>query len=244
MKLLFALPLALVACTTLAAEPLLIAYRDKPPYSTEDNGQAIGILIDKSRAIFREAGLEVRYLVMPQKRVVAELEANKRPLCSPGWYHLPAREAIGSFSLAIHQDKPQIVLASAKAAPAARAHASVKALLQDRQLRLAVVDGVSYGAELDAMIKAMPEPPMHVPVSPLQLGRMIAAHRADYMLMDQDDFEYLDRSQELSGSGIQTLHFADMPPGLARHFWCSKAVMPAVLRRINDAIHKLGYDAP
>ncbi len=239
---LLALPLFALAGAAAADEPLRIAYRDKPPYSTEENGQAKGILIDKSRTIFKEAGIEVEFIAMPQKRITTELAANQRPLCSPSWYRLPEREAIGPFTLAIHQDKPQVVLASAKAAPAVRAHAGVKALLRDRRMKLAVVDGVSYGGELDTLINKLHGAPMRVTVTVLQLARMIAAHRADYMLMDQADFDYLDRSQELSGSGIKTIHFADMPASLPRHFWCSKAVTPAVLKRIDDAIRKLGYD--
>jgi len=231
-----------VCAATAGAESLTIAYRDKPPYSWAEDGQIKGILIDKSRAIFQEAGIEVDFISMPQKRITTELAVNQRPVCSPGWYRLPERETVGPFSLAIHQDKPQIVLASGKAAPAVRAHGGVKALLQDTRLKFAMVDGVSYGGELDALIKTLPEPPMRVTVTSLQLGRMIAAQRADYMLMDQEDYEYLDRSKELSGSGIQTIQFADMPPGLARYLWCSKAVTPPMLKRINDAIRKLGYD--
>ena len=242
-KWLLASGLFALAGAALADEPLTIAYREKPPYSTDENGQAKGILIDKSRAIFKEADIEVEFIAMPQKRITTELAANQRPLCSPSWYRLPEREAIGPFTLAIHQDKPQVVLASAKAAPAVSAHAGVKALLADRRMKLAVVDGVSYGPELDALVnKKLHEPPMRVTVTVLQLARMIAAHRADYMLMDQADFDYLDRSQELSGSGIKTIHFADMPASLPRHFWCSKSVAPPLLKRIDDAIRKLGYD--
>ena len=245
MKWLRVLPLLAVAgMAAAAAEPLTIAYRDKPPYSTEENGQPKGILIDKSLAIFKEAGIEIEFVAMPQKRITTELEANQRPMCSPGWYRLPEREAIGPFTLVIHQDKPQVVLASAKAAPAVRAHAGVKALLKDHRMKLAIVDGVSYGGELDGLIKKLHESPMRVTVTVLQLARMIAAHRADYMLIDQEDFDYLDRSQELSGSGIKTIRFADMPASLPRHFWCSKAVTPQVLRRIDDAIRRLGYDKP
>jgi uncharacterized protein (TIGR02285 family) len=236
--------LGLLACAPAwATEPLAIIYRDKAPYSSEENGQPKGILIDKVRAISQQAGIEVRYLVMPQKRITSELEVNQRPVCTPGWYKLPEREAIGLFTLPIHHDRPQVVLAAPQAAAAVRAHAGVKTLLRDKQLKLAMVDGVSYGAEIDEIVKTLPQAPMKVTVTALQLARMIAAHRADYMLIDQEDFEYLDRSKELSGSGIEILHFDDMPPGLARYLWCSKAVTPALLKRIDDAIHKLGYDA-
>lgn len=219
-----------------AAEVLTIAYRDKPPYSMEVDGEPQGLLIDKSRAISQAAGIPVRFVVMPQKRITNELAANKSLICSPGWYRLPAREAIGPFSASIHRDKPQMVLAAEASAPAVRVHPSLKSLMQDSTLKLATVDGVSYGSELDAAIGAMPRPPMRVTVTVQQLSRMIAAQRADYMFVDQEDFSQMDPG------GLRTVSFNDMPAGLTRHFWCTARVKGTLLQRIDAAIRRLGYD--
>ena len=234
-----ALPIATLLAMTSpvrAAEVLTIAYRDKPPYSTEIDGKPQGLLIDKSRAIFKAAGIPIRFVVMPQKRIATELAANKSLMCSPGWYRLPEREAVGSFSTWIHRDKPQIVLAGDASVAAVRAHASLKALMQDATLKLAVVDGVSYGGELDAAMNTMPRPAMRVTVTVQQLSRMIAAQRADYMFVDQEDFAHLDPS------GLRPLVFNDLPAGMTRHLWCSTRVKGPLLQRIDAAIRRLGYD--
>jgi len=228
--------LLVLAGSARAAEVLTIAYRDKPPYSTEVDGKPQGLLIDKSRAIFKAAGIPIHFVVMPQKRITTELAANTRPMCSPGWYRLPEREAIGPFTSSIHRDKPQMVLAAEASAAAVRNHPSLKALMQDTTLKLAAVDGVSYGSELDAAIKTMPRPAMRVTVTVQQLSRMIAAQRADYMFVDQEDYSKLDPG------GLRLMTFADMPAGLTRHFWCSAKVKGALLRRIDAAIRQLGYD--
>ncbi|XHS79755.1 substrate-binding periplasmic protein [Burkholderiaceae bacterium UC74_6] len=238
------LPFALSFATLLAqagparaAEILTIAYRDKPPYSTEIDGKPQGLLIDKSLAIFKAAGIPVHFVVMPQKRITTELAANTSLICSPGWYRLPEREAVGPFSVAIHRDKPQMVLAAESLAQAVRAHPSLKALMQDPSLKLGAVDGVSYGGELDAAINTMARPPMRVTVTVQQLSRMIAAQRADYMFVDQEDFAHFD-----DPSGLRLVSFPDNPAGLTRHFWCSSRVKGSMLQRIDAAIHRLGYD--
>jgi len=202
-----------------------------------------GILIDESAAIFREAGISFQFAELPLKRIVNDLEANQEPICSPGWYKLPERERIGRFSLPILRDRPRVVLAAAQAAPAVRAHATLQSLTQDPQLTMAVIDGVSMGAELDAMIARMPHKPVVATVTALHLPKMVIAGRADYMLIDQADFDYLNSKSEIGDNGLELIRFADMPPGLPRYLWCSRAVSPALVERLNIAIHKLGFDS-
>jgi uncharacterized protein (TIGR02285 family) len=234
--------LLIAASATQAASPVLIAYRDKPPLNSTENGKPVGLLIDKTRAIFKRAGLVIYFEEMPSKRIALELQKNTRPICSPGWYKLPEREVFANFSHAFHRDRPQIVLASGSSAAAVSAHRSIEALTADSRLQLAVVDEISYGQDLDARIKRMQRAPLRATVTALQLSKMVAAQRADYMFMDQDDLEYLDRNGEISGSGLKPIQFTDMPPGLFRHLWCSKRVDAAMLNRINAAIDQLGFD--
>ena len=230
-----------LAAPSLAAEPVLIAYRDKPPYTWTDHGKPAGQLLDKTVAAFARAGVPLRFEEMPSKRIAMELLNNSGPVCSPGWYKLPERESLANFTRPIYRDPPQVVLASTAAAARIRAHRSVKSLLNDRALRLAVVDEISYGPELDAMIKHIPRKPLGATVTSLQLSKMVAAERADYMLIDQDDLDYLRASNDFAG--LEPIHFADMPKGLFRYLWCSKQVDAATLGRIDNAISQLGYDS-
>ncbi|MDN3921199.1 substrate-binding periplasmic protein [Roseateles violae] len=222
--------------------PLLIEYRDKPPYSYTEHGQPAGLLIDKTQAICKRAGLACRFSEVPLKRILQNLQGDERPLCSPGWYKLPEREAYARFSAAMHQDRPHLVLAAAGAAPAVRAHAQIASLVRDERLLLGVVDGVSYGPELDRTIAQMARPPLRATVTALQLSKMLGAERADYMFIDQEDLDYLNRHGEISARGVRAIKFPDAPPGLFRYFMCSKRVDKAVLARLDEAIRRLGYD--
>ncbi len=223
--------------------PLLLLYRDKPPYSYTEDRLPKGLLIEQSRAVFAAAGLAIHMEEAPLKRIQLELQANERPVCSPGWYRLPERELYARFSLPMSQDLPHVVLVGPRSADAVRAHRSLASLLSDGQLRMAVVDGISYGSELDGFIKRQAPAPLRATVTPVQLTRMLAAGRADYMFMDREDYLWLNRQGEVSKQ-LGALSFPDMPAGLQRHMMCSKKTPDAVMQAIDAAIRSLGMPKP
>ncbi|WP_269531084.1 ABC transporter substrate-binding protein [Chitinimonas sp. BJYL2] len=228
--------LPLLIGTAVLAEPIEVAYRDKPPYSYTENGQPKGFLLERTIAIFKRAGIEARYLEVPVKRITTDIQANQRPICSPSWYKLPEREAYARFSLPIHQDKPHVVLASPKARAAVSRHKLLSSLFADASLQLGVVEGVSYGQALDTAIAQTAKPPMRSTVTPLQLARMVAHGRADYMLIDQEDLSYLQSHSALNTLKLVKLAFPDMPAGLKRYIMCSQQVDPATLNQLDEAI--------
>jgi hypothetical protein len=132
-------------------------------------------------------------------------------MCTPGWYKLPEREVYARFSIPIHQDPPHVVLAAPHAIAAVRSHKTLNSLLADPNLVMGVVDGLSYGPELDARIAALPRPAMRSGVPPLQMAKLIANRRADYMMIDQDDLSVLEQNHEVSHLGIVRVDFPDPP---------------------------------
>lgn len=235
--------LVALLCTLLAggvcAQTILVQYRDKPPYSHTENGQPTGFLLKRTMDIFRVAQIEASYVETPARRITQDIQADQQPICSPSWYKLPEREKFARFSLPIHQDKPHVILAHGQAAKAIRARRKLVDLFADTSLSLGVLDGVSYGPELDRAIAALPRPPIRAVLTPLQLAKMVAAQRADYMLIDQEDLSWLRQSSEFSGLDLQRIDFADMPPGLLRYLMCSRQVEPKQMERLNQAIRQL-----
>jgi uncharacterized protein (TIGR02285 family) len=246
LPLLAALSCAAQALPARAAPPvaIIIEYRDKPPYSYTARGRPAGLLIDKTAAILRRAGLSYQFSEVPVKRIVQDLQTSPRPTCTPGWYKLPEREAYAQFTLTMHQDRPQVVLAAAGSAAAVGAHHDLKSLLRDPKLQLAVVDGVSYGPELDRQIAERPRAPLRATVTVMRMSKMLDAGRADFMFIDEEDLRWLDRNQALSRQGVKRVSFADAPAGLPRHLMCSKNMPAEILTRINTAIRQLGLDGP
>lgn len=221
------------------AEPLVIEYRDKPPHSYTQDGQPTGLLIERATQILRHAGVEARFAEVPIRRTLLNLKTSETAMCTVGLYKLPERAAYSRFSLPIFRDRPHVVLAHESVAARIRAEPSLKALFADAQLTVGMLDGVSYGPELDQALATAANPAGHAQRTPLQLARMVAAQRVDYMLIDDADYGWLRRDPQFANAALARIEFADMPQGELRYFACSRKVPRQTLQRINRAIRAL-----
>lgn len=219
------------------AESLLMVYTDKPPYSFLDKGVEKGFLLERTRRVLSRAGIESKFREMPPKRILLEIQNNEQAICSFGWYKLAEREKYAFFSAPLHQDRPQAVLAGRRSAAAVQRHATLKQLMADGTLILATADGFSYGQELDSMIAVFPGRIDRTVQTELQVARKIAAKRADFMFIDQEDYDYLIASDaDFRSNDLVRIEYPDMPPGLKRYILCSQKVGADVMRRINASI--------
>lgn len=222
------------------AQDLTMVFRDKPPYSYVDQGVQRGFLLERTQRILEQAGLRARFIDMPPKRIFLEIQNNAHAVCSFGWYKIPEREKYARFSQPIHQDKPHVVLAGPRSADDVKKHRSLKSLLDESGLTLAVVDGVSYGPELDALIGKFPGKVDRSLVSPIQVAKKVALKRADFMFIDQEDYDYLMATNpEFKAEGLVRIDYPDLPPGLKRYILCSQQVSEETMGRIDTAIGKL-----
>ena len=221
----------------MAKEPdLVVLYRDKPPYFYTQNGRPAGFLLERTMDILKRAGLRATYEETPLKRITMQIQSSPTPVCSPGWYKLPEREAYAQFSIAIHEDKPHLVLAGAHVADQMRATKSLREVFANPNLKIGKVSGISYGTVLDTMIGSAAQEAMDSTVTPLGLAKMIKAKRADYMLIDEEDYKYLNARGDVDAEGLVPVRFSDMPPGLKRYIMCSKSVSPQTMAKLDRAI--------
>ena len=219
------------------AGDLLMFYADKPPYSFLDKGVEKGFLLERTRRVLSRAGIDSRFREMPPKRIFLEIQSNEQAVCSLGWYKLAEREKYALFSVPLHQDRPQAVLAGPRSVAAVRRHATLKQLMSDKTLILATAEGFSYGREVDSMIAAFPGRIDRTVQSELQVARKIAAQRADFMFIDQEDYDYLIESNaDFRGNDLVRIEYPDMPPGLKRYILCSQKVGADMMRRIDASI--------
>ncbi|XLZ70973.1 transporter substrate-binding domain-containing protein [Massilia sp. SR12] len=226
------------ALPAFAAPPLTVSWREKAPYYYFEDGIAKGFMLERAKQVFAAAGVPARFVSEPQKRIWANFNHGVKNYCSISWYRLPEREAVAQFSIAVHTDQPHAVLAVPAALARVRAHPNLKSLLADKSLTLAVIDGVSYGPELDPMIAASENHVMRRTVETSAMFRMLAAGRADFLFVDREDWGYL-RQKFPELQSLVLSEFADMPPGLKRHFVCSRDVPVATMERLNRAIAAL-----
>ena len=232
----------MLACSATAAAaqtPLIIEYRDKPPYSYTEGGKPAGFLMERTFRLLVRAGIDARYAEVPIRRTLQHLQANQSALCSPGLYKNPEREAFARFSLPIHRDKPQVVLAHDSVAARIRAMPRVAQLFADASLQPGLLEGVSYGQQLDRYLANAARTPVRAQLAPLQLARMVAARRVDYMLIDEEDLGWLRRDPEFTHLPLTRVEFADIPRGELRYLACSRQVTPQTMERLDQAIRSL-----
>lgn len=218
---------------------IAVQYRDKPPYSYTKDAKPAGFLLERTVEIFKRANLTAIFEEAPVKRITQNVQMNANAVCSPGWYKLPERELFALFSLPIHEDRPHLVLVGAHAMDKARTAKSLKELFANPELKLGKVSGASYGGELDSMISATTQTVMDSTVTPLGMAKMIKFKRADYMLIDEEDYSFLNQQGEVDAADVKPLRYADMPPGLKRYIMCSKSVGADAMERINMAIRQM-----
>jgi len=233
----------LFASVASAQAALSIEYRDKPPYTYTEGGKPVGFLMERTARLLKRAGIEGRYTEVPIRRTLMNLQANSSPMCSPGLYKIPEREAFARFSLPIHRDKPHVVLANTAAAAQIRALPRISMLFAAPSLQPGLLDGVSYGQQLDQMLAGAARPALRAQLTPLQLARMVGARRADYMLIDEEDLAWLRKDPEFTPLPLVRIEFVDMPRGQLRYLACSQQVTPQTMERLNQAIRDLVPEA-
>ncbi len=241
---LFALLAALCVDTAMARQaPLAIEYRDKPPYSYTEAGRPAGFLMERTMRLLKRAGIEAHYAEVPVRRTLLNLQGNQTAMCSPGLYKIPEREAYARFSLPIHRDRPHVVLAHGGVATQIRAMPRLTQLFSDPALQPGLLEGVSYGQQLDQLLTTTARPAIRAQLTPLQLARMVGMKRVDYMLIDEEDLAWLRRDPDFSQLPLVRIEFTDMPRGQLRYLACSQQVPAQVLDRLNQAIRELVPEA-
>ncbi|KIF80215.1 substrate-binding periplasmic protein [Noviherbaspirillum autotrophicum] len=229
---------ALSSAAPAPAAPITVAWRDKAPYHYMENGVEQGFLLKRARQVFDSADVPSQFVEEPAKRIWSNFAGGASSYCSIGWYKLPEREALVQFSEPFHTDRPHTLLVAPDALKQVRSHGSLASLLTDRGLTLGVVDGVSYGPQLDGMIRATQNQVDRKTVSPALMTRSVAAGRVSFMFIDRDDYEYVRERDDAMRAAVQ-IDFPDMPRGLNRYIVCSKDVPHEVMARLNRAIEKL-----
>ncbi|MFZ6767910.1 hypothetical protein ACO0LM_12590 [Undibacterium sp. Di26W] len=224
--------------TVAAEDPITVAWRIKPPHQYIENGVEKGILLDRAKQVFSVAHIPVNFVEEPAKRIWSNFSGGSKNYCSFGWYRIPERESLVQFSDIFHTDPPHTLLVSPAAIKQVSAHRSLASLMADRSLTLGVVDAVSYGPELDAMIKSSKNRIERSTTLPMIMARMVGANRASYMLIDREDWEYL-KDKEDSLHQTTQMDLAGMPAGLHRYIVCSKDLPPEQMQKINAGIQKV-----
>ena len=163
------------------------------------------------------------------------MKDNKGLDCLVGHFRNPEREGYAKFTEPIFQDEPRIAL-TASVNTVLKDGNSVEAVLANKEQVLLVKQSYSYGQVLDSLIEKYQPSRQSVAVENLQMLRMIAAKRADYMFITP-----LEASTAITEAGLakelfKMVKLENMPKGDLRYILCSKSVSDETIEKLNAAI--------
>lgn len=231
------LGLMLILARPVAANHVLLTYIEKPPlYYTNTEGQPAGTLLEQVRKAWPEETLQLE--ARSPQRALEEIRANKGPVCSIGWFKTPERQAFAVYSVPIARESASLVVVRTVQRNSLVSKASLADLLADKQVRIGVVAGFSYGTELDQLLQPL-QPRIDAAPDTATNLRKLAGWRVDAVLADAKDFEYYLQEAKIRPEDVMALSFPDMPQGELRYLMCSKKTSPAQLQKINTAMRPL-----
>ena len=229
---------ALAPASARAEEPIRVYYMERPPYYVTNDGQATGLLNAIARAVFDDARVAYQFSVLPPKRILEEIARPEARVCSVGWFSSPERETYARFSRPIYRNLPMLPLVRSDLAASLRGR-SLRDILADQGLVLGVLDGFSYGFELDGLIGSLATGRYSFAGTQNQLVRMLAAGRIDYILISPEEVAHLLADAGLQDGQLVLVEATHALAGNVRHLMCSRGVGDDVMKRLDTSITRL-----
>jgi len=226
----------MVAPIRCSAQALDVLYFDYPPYYlTLPDGEAGGFLVERARAVFKQAGVTPRFLFVPPKRILAEIQSG-RPVASLGWFKTPEREVYARFSHPFYINRPYEIMFLRERDERFRGCSSFAQMMESGRFTLGRVEGFSDGQYVDAVVSKFAERVVLVAVDSVRLLRMLDAGRFDFMLVPPEEVDALLLAAGMTRERFEFKTLEDIPQGNVRHIMYSKSVAEGLIRRIDDAI--------
>lgn len=224
----------LIPAMSLAQEPLVVYYNERPPYlMTTPDGGVRGLTADPAAAAFLGAGLPLHWMRAPSNRQLALLkEGGQR--CAVGWFKNAERESYAKFSRPIYRDLPLVAIVRDDFV--LRGGVTLEQLVAMPGLSVLVKEKYSYGGYVDeSLAKARPTRISTTAESAAMMA-MIGAYRADLMFLAGEEADYLLHLAELRDKHLRIMRLLDVPTGERRHIMCSKDVSDDIMRRLDQEI--------
>lgn len=219
--------------------PLTVSYFERPPYYFTSRGRAAGFLVELSRKIFKEAGIEVTFISLPPARIIKAIKHSKAPHCSIGWFKKPEREKFAKFSLPIYQNQPLVLLTSQKLKERFLPYETLDQVFSDRTLIMGQMSSFSYGSYVDELLTRVPPKSQTIAKCQSTLIKLINKGRISYMLAAPEEIPTLIISATLKHLDFYSHNLKDIPQGNIRYLIFSQAVSDEVVAKVNLAIEKL-----
>lgn len=220
-----------------AEDSLVVYLEDRAPFSSLDaDGKVAGLVATPAENAFRLAGIAHDWMNVPYKRQLMQLQANVEPACGIGFFKTQERERVAKFTNAIYRDGPTVILANQGFRP--REKSKLAEAMAIRDIRMLRKDASTYGPFIDETVARVKPEIISTTAELKNMALMIAAGRADFMMITREEAQQLIDSTGEAGKQLHIVQLSDMPLGQARHIMCSSQVPDQVIERLNKAIER------
>ena len=218
------------------ADPIVLTFSSRPPYYVlETSGAVTGIVATPAAQVFEAAGVDFRWAEVSFNRQLKDIKDNRKQVCAVGWFKNPEREKFAKFTEYIYQNKPLIVLGRADN-DAVAAHQTLRALMNDRSLKMGKKLGYSYGPTADGLANELKPSSVTTTQDNTGMTRMLVGRRFDYFVSSPEEGEHLIESLGIASKDVVMIEFKDLPPGSKRYILCSQSVGDEIIKRLNAVI--------
>jgi polar amino acid transport system substrate-binding protein len=236
--------LSLTVCLFLTAdahaEQLTISYFERPPYYyTGPDGQSHGCLVERTRAVLAQAGLDAPFFSLAPAQILFLIKHSPQAHCSIGWFKTPEREFFAAFSAPIYQNDPMVLLSSKKQRTSLSNYKTAKELFRDRSLIFGRLITFSYGDYIDDLLEESTPTGYIKAQSQQELLEALLTDRVSYMLVAPEEVDTMIREAGFERIDFFTHSLTDIPEGNLRYLMCTKQINNALMERINLAIDQL-----
>lgn len=218
------------------AETIEIAYPEEDGVE-QSPGHFVFDFLRAAEMVVNDSGLSVRWVPLPNQRILHQLGAEQPDLCIGGAGITPEREKIAKFTVPFFEDRMMAVLAlSSHRAMLDEAH-SLDELIKHGDTTFLGYVGMNYGAQVAAQLERLGPRLQTTPRSTAQLLDMLARGRADFALLP---YAYAQNYLALRSDHDKFLvrAYPDMHRDFHTAFMCTKPVSDEVVVKLNEAIRR------
>jgi hypothetical protein len=213
---------------------LKVHYHNRPPYYVKTAEGVVGLCATPVAQALKNAGINFLWTETPPKRQLHLLQQNPPDDCIIGWYKTREREQYARYSTTIYQDKA-IVAIVRRADHRFPERCTVAQLMTLPDIIMLSRTGYSYGALVDKALAQIPPLRIDSGVDSSEWLSILYIRRADFLLIAQEEAEYLLSRTRLPRDAFRYLTLTDLPPGSRRYVLFSRAVPPEIVDRFNTA---------
>ncbi|MEN9867237.1 MAG: hypothetical protein RL748_2827 [Pseudomonadota bacterium] len=212
-----------------------LMFYNRPPYMiAASDGSASGLSASPAEQAFKSAHIAYGWNRLSASRILEIVRENNVSACGVGWFKTEERQRFAKFTKTIYRDRPQLAITPKKLV--LDADISLRKLLGNKDIRVLVKDGFSYGPALDTMLRNNKSRLISTQEEVVQMVQMIKANRADLTFLPEEEAQYLLEQAGFRADDFNLVRFPDAPQGEKRYIMCSKKVPDAFIRRLNAVI--------